>query len=282
MPLPANSSSSRWLGAVLFGLGIVLAVITCGILAMHARTFSLKRDTAVIIGTTLPALRSSVTLLRANREAEEFFARHALSSREEQASVYVLPEGPSSARAIRALHEIALTISKSAADPLAISTVSFDPAHTDHGSYKTVDAHLKLRGSFASVARFLLILSYSGDMMVRDVLGDEKSEQFLQQVEVDSPMALKRSEDFLSLDLMEYAADPDQAESLMLQDIPAELRADLRSFVLRSGVAQVRGAFEHIANDLRGKNIWPLPLVSVGHLEQKGDEWMLELMFYRR
>lgn len=279
---PANFSSSRGIGVVLFGLGMLLSVIACGLLVAHARTFGLKRDTAVMIGTTLPALQSSVTLLNANREAEQFFAEHALSSREEQASIEVLPKGPGNARAVRALHEIALAINKSNDKALAISTISFDSAPINHGSYATVGAHLQLRGSFASVGRFLAVLSYSGDMMVRDVLGDEAAEQFLRQVEADSPLALKRSADFLYLDLLQYAVDPDQAEHLLLQDMPTESRADLRSFLLRSGLAQVRSIFDSIAGALRDTHIWPLPLVAIDHLEQNGDQWNVDLMFYRR
>lgn len=282
MPLPANVPPSRGMGVVLFGLGILLSVIACGLLVAQARTFGIKRDTAVMIGTMLPALKSSVTLLSANREAEQFFAQHALSSREEQASIEVLPEGPSTARAVRALQEIALAVSQSAGDMLAISTVSFDPAPINHGSYNTIGAHLKLRGSVRSVARFLAILSYSGDMMVRDVLSDEAAEQFLKQVEADSPLTLKRSADFLYLDLLQYAADPDLQESLLLQDISSDSRADLRFFLLRSGLAQVRSAFDSIAGKLHDKHIWPLPLVAIHHVEQNGDQWNVDLAFYRR
>ena len=281
MPLSADFSSSRRLGAVLFGLGIVLSVIACGILVAHARTFSLKRDTAVMIGTMLPELKSSVALLHANRQAEQFFAENALSAREEQASVYVLPDGPSAERSIRVLSDIVLAI-KSAGGNVAIATLSFDDASRSAGSYKSVGAHLILKGDARSVARFLAILSFSGDMMVRDILSDEATEQFLKQVESDSPLSLKRSEDFLYLDLLAYASDPDQAESLMLQGMSPESRADIHSFVLRSGLAQVRSALQGIAKDLSGKNVWPLPLVSIRTVLQNGEQWKVDLVFYRR
>lgn len=281
MSFPVKFSSPRWLGAVLFGLGIVLAVIACGLLIAHARTFSLKRDTAVMIGTMLPELKSSVALLQANRQAEQFFAENALAAREEQASVYVLPDGPSAARAIRVLSEIALAV-KSAGGNVAISSIAFDDVTHANGSYKTVGAHLTLKGDARSVARFLAILSFSGDMMVRDVLSDEATGQFLKQVETDSPMALKQSEDFLYLDLLAYASDPDRAESAMLSDMPSDSRADIRSFLLRSGLSQVRSAFAGIAKELADTHVWPLPLLSIGKVLQNGDQWNIDVVFYRR
>jgi hypothetical protein len=281
MPSLVKLPSSRFLGVTLFGVGIVLSVIACGLLVAHVRTFSLKRDTAVMIGTMLPALKSSVALLQANRQAEQFFAEHALPAREEQASVYVLPDGPVAVRTIRVFSEIALAVKRSGGD-LAILTITFDDSPRSADGHKTVGGHLTLRGDASSVARFLAILSYSGDMMVRDVLDDEKSGQFLQQVQATSPMALKRSADFLYLDLMEYAADPNQAENLMLEDVPAASRADLRSLVLRGGLAQVRAAFDGIAQELSSKNIWPLPLTAIASVVQNGDQWSVDLIFYRR
>ena len=90
----------RILGVTLFAAGIICGGIACGLLVIHTQTFSLKRDSAVMIGTTLPELKSSVALLDANMQAEQLFAENALASREEQASVFVLPDGPAASRAI--------------------------------------------------------------------------------------------------------------------------------------------------------------------------------------
>ena len=272
----------RVLGILLFAAGIVSGVIACGLLVMHTQTFSLKRDTAVMIGSTLPELKSSVALLDANIQAETLFSQNALASREEQASVFVLPDGPAASRAVSSLQEIALAITKDAGGAVTVSTVTFDAAPVIHGSYKTLGAHLAMKGDAMSVARFLAILGYSGDMMVRDLFTDRTAEQFLRQVEDAAPLSLKPAEDFLYLDLLQYAAAPDQAEQNMLKDMPTGAQADIRSFVLQAGLAGVRSAFDRIAQHLKDKAVWPLPLVSVDHLQRSGDVWDADLLFYRR
>ncbi len=258
-----------------------MSVIACGLLVNHTRTFTLKRDTAVMIGTTLPELKASVALLSANMQAEQRFAENALGAREEQATVYVLPTGQAAARAVQSLNAIASALT-SAGGTVAVSRLTFAPASVDRGSIRTLGADLQLTGNFRSVARFLGILGYSGTMMVRDALSDEATDTFLRQMETLSPLSLNAAENFLYTDLLAYAAAPDQAEQLMLSDLAAEAQADIRSFLLQAGLARIRSAFSGIAPDLRDLRVWPLPLVSVQSMTRNGDQWNVALMFYRR
>ena len=271
-----------WIGVSLFTVGILLTVLSCGLLVLHTRSFSLKRDTAVMIGTTLPELKSSVELLSANAQAEQLFAQDALVAREEQASAYVLPNGPVSSRAVQVLSEIASALTKNAGGNVSIQSLSFDAAATNLGSVKTVGAHLVLKGDFRSVARFFAVLSFSGDMMVRDVLSDQAADQFLKLVVSSSPLSLKAAEDFLYLDLLQYAAAPDTIEEAMTKDMPKDVAADVRTFLLQAGLAQVRSAFDKIATDLKDKNVWPMSLVSIVSLRRNGDVWTADVVFYRR
>ncbi len=271
-----------WIGVSLFVLGILLSVVSCGLLVLHTRSFSLKRDTAVMIGTTLPELKSSVELLSANAQAEQLFAQDALVAREEQASAYVLPNGPVSTRAVQVLSEIASALTKNAGGNVTVQSLSFDAAATNLGSMKTVGAHLALKGDFHSVARFFAVLSFSGDMMVRDILSDQTTDQFLKLVVSSSPLSLKAAEDFLYLDLLQYAASPDKIEEAMTKDMQKDVAADVRTFLLQSGLAQVRSAFDKIATDLKEKNVWPMGLVTITSLKRNGDVWDADLVFYRR
>ncbi len=282
MLLPDSKQFRRVTRMTSFVIGILLSVIACGMLAVHARSFSLKRDTAVMIGTTLPELRSSVALLAANLQAEQFFSENALSAREEQASVYVLPDSRAAGRTVASFQTIAGALRDTLKTEGSIRTMTFDDSSVGHSDYKTIGAHLQMSGDFRYVSTFLSILSFSGKMMIRDVLSDDAVAAFLKQINASAPLSLKAAEDFLYTDLLEYAANPDQVEQRMLQDLPTETQPDVRSFVLSSGLASVRTSLTEIAPALRNRNVWPLPFVTVDSLSRSGDAWTIGLTFYRR
>ncbi len=282
MPLPNLLSFRRPVKIILFGTGMLLSVAACGLLIAHTRSFSLKRDTAVMIGTTLPELRSTVALLKANQEAEQYFFRNALSAREEQASVYVLPGGPAATRAVNVLQSIIRVLRELGGNQGSIDTIAFQEKASDRGEYKTVGATLTMTGDFRFVARFLSILAMSGNMMIRDIFTDDASAAFLKQVNDSAPLSLKAAEDFLYTDLLTYAAEPDQTEQAMLQDIPEDVQPDIRAFVLSSGLAGVRNSLSDIAPSLKKERIWPLPFLTVDSLKRDGQRWEIGLTFYRR
>ncbi len=270
------------IGALLFSCGIVLSVVACGLIAAHTRSFSLKRDTAVMIGTTLPELRSSVALLRANTEAEQLFAQNARIAREEQASVYILPEGPAASRVVDALTTIATALGKEMKSDGSMSSLTFDTTVMDHGSYKTVGAHLTIRGDRHFLARFLTILSFGGDMMIRDVLTEDDIDRFLRLVEADSPLSLKDAEDFLYTDLLQYLAHPEHVEQALWKDISPEAQSDLKTFLLTSGLPSAKMAFGSLVSAMNTKRVWPLPLLSIDALSHDADRWLIDVTLYRR
>lgn len=282
MQLRNNASLRRLSQIVMFACGMLLAFLACGLLASHARSFSVKRDTAVMIGVSLPELRSSVALFSANREAERFFSENGESAREEQAEVYVLPNAPSATRTVSVFQSIASALMKEGKVAGTVSTVTFEKNPVDHGTFKTLGVHLELTGDFRFLARFLSVLSYGGTMMIRDVLSDAAAADFLKQVNLSSPLSLKAAADFLYTDLIEYAAKPDAAEQELLKDIPIDVQSQLRSFMLSSGLASVRNSLSSIALSLRDAHSWPLPLLSVQNFRQDGKKWIVELRLYRR
>lgn len=281
MNVSSSSLSGRTLSVTLFFGGLVLSILASGVLALHARSFSLKRDTAVMIGTTLPELRASVDLLAANRQAALFFEQHGQRAREEQASVYVLPDTPSGARAVSALQAIVSAL-QGTQTTLSLERITMDPAPVDRGEFKTLRAELVLRGDYAAVSRFLSVLDFSGRMMIRDVLTDEASTSFLKQINAIAPLSLKAAEDFLFADLVAYAAEPDRIEQDMFKDVPLEAQPEIRAFLLASGLGAVRLSLSDIAPALRSKNVWPLPLLSVNALRREGERWTMDLVLYRR
>ncbi len=263
----------------LFVLGVILFIGACGVLQSHAQLFGQKRDTAVMVGTELPQLKSEVALLSASVEAERVFAEQAMAAREEQASVYILPSSTPVTRMVSVVQELVNSVSKES--PMTVEKLTFD-APVDSGSFKTVKAHLTVRGSFQGLSRILAVLGFSGDMMVRDVLSVEVQESFLSQVEAAAPASLSRAEDFLYLDLIQYASTPDKAEQRVFADVPTDAISDIRATVLEGGLAHVRSAFTGIALQLRERNLWPLPLLKVDRVTRDGERWTVEMTAYRR
>ncbi len=267
-------------GIIFFACGILLSIGACGILASHARLFSQKRDTAVMIGVQLPELKSIVSLLSASVEAERIFASQALTAREEQAAVYILTDSSPVPRTVKTLQEISTALGKDG--HFSLEKLTFDPKPKDEGSFKTVMAHAVFRGSFQNMARILAVLGFGGDMMVRDTLSPVTQDTFLRQIEATAPLSLRHAEDFLYLDLMQYASDPDAREQRMLQDVPTSAVSDIRATLLQAGLGSVRSAFSGIAAGLFEKGLWPIPLMNVRSVERTGDLWAVEFVVFSR
>ncbi len=279
--MPDKKTSPRRLPHILsFLLGIMLVVASCGVLAKHAHLFSEKRDTAVMVGTQLPELKSAVALLEASVEAERIFADRALAAREEQAAAYVLPKDSPVSRVVTAVQETVLGLKGQSG--LALQSIAFDRSAEDHGSVKTIRGIVVLKGSFSEIAAVLTVLGYGGDMMVRDVLGIADQEAFLREVEGSAPLTLKGAEDFLYLDLIEYASAPDKSEERLTTDAPAEVALEIRSQLLQAGLASVRSALGPVAAVLKTRELWPLPLLRVDALSRSGDTWTVKVTAFSR
>ncbi len=263
-----------------FVLGIMLVVASCGVLAKHAQLFSEKRDTAVMVGTQLPELKSTVALLEASVGAERLFADRALAAREEQASAYVLPKDSPVARVVSAVQETVLGLKGDG--PLALQSIAFDRAPEDHGSVKTMHGTVVLKGRFTDIAAVLTVLGYGGDMMIRDVLPIADQQAFLRDVEGSAPLTLKGAEDFLYLDLIEYASAPDKSEERLVADAPTDVMLSVRSTLLQAGLASVRAALGPVAQALKTHELWPLPLVRIDAFSRSGDLWTVKVTTFSR
>lgn len=272
----------RRLGVVLFSAGVLSIILACGTIASHVRTFSLKRDTAVMIGTSLPKERTSVMLLRSSVEAEQLFARQARSAREEQAAAFVLPSTSPIPRAVLTLEQLSLALRDASNGQFSLVSVNFSSTSTNLGTHKTLPGTAVIDGSFQDVARVLGTLSVAGDLMVRDALSPGVEEQFLETVGVDQPAALKAAQDFLYLDLLDYALTPDMAEQAALGSVSESVRADLRQLLLQGGLADVRAGLSPVAKRLKERKVWPLPLINVTSLTREGTRYTVGLELLSR
>jgi hypothetical protein len=119
-------------------------------------------------------------------------------------------------------------------------------------------------------------------MMLKDVIVPDAQEAFLKQVEANAPLSLRAAEDFLYLDLLQYAATPDQMDQHLLRDMRTDVAQDIKAFLLENGIAAIRSAFDRIAPRLRDQKIWPLPLLRVDSVVRDGEKWTMELTLFSR
>ena len=269
---PFRGIDARMRGIVGFITGLLLAISACGMLAAHAQRFAGKRDEAVVIGTALPKLKANVSLLRASVSAEKLFAEEGLASREEQAEVYLLPDKSPAPRIAKIAGDIGSTIGTG----FNVERVEFAAAQDssrERNTEKTLPVSMRLRGNFQQVSRFLGILGMSGNMMVKDILSEETQESFLQKIENIAPLSIERATKFLYLDLLSYAANADEEEARILEDLPEEAAGSIRALLLSGGLGSVRAALAEGAAELRAKSVWPLPLLRADSLVRKGDVW---------
>lgn len=276
-----STAIRRHAGLLLFAAGTIAVVLSAGLLARHAALFSEKRGRAVEIGSALAATQAAVTLHTAQLDAERAFTRGALTAREEQAEVYVLPETSPVPRMVRAVDQLARILSKAGED-ISVVRVSFDGAPVNRGTFKALHGTAVLRGSYQTVARLLGLLSLSGDMMVKDVLPSAVQDTLLSDLESISPLSLRAAYDFLYLDLLAFAADPARAEDSMFAEVPEEVALDLKAFLIEKGTASLRGIFEGIAPAIKSSGIWPLPLVQVDSVVRRDTEWEVGMTVFMR
>jgi hypothetical protein len=271
----------RHAGVALFLAGAFLVVVSAGLLARHAAAFSGKREHAVEIGSALSIKHSTVTLHAAQLEAERAFVRGALTAREEQAEVYVLPDTSPVPRMVKALDELSRILTKAGSE-VHVDRIVFDASPEDHGTFKSLRGTTVFHGSYQSVARLLGLLSFSGDMMLKDVLPASVQETLLQDIEAAAPLSLRAAHDFLYLDLLQFALDPSRQEDQMFADVPPEVVLDMKAFLIEQGTGPLRTTFEGIAPAIKASSIWPLPLVRVERVVRHGADWEVTMVVYMR
>ena len=268
----------------MFAAGVLLTVLACGTLVLHARQFGSKRDGAVSIGLTLPDQKARVALLEAQTEAEQVFFEQGLAAREEQADIFVLPVGIPRARILQSIQEIGTAVRKDG------TTFTIEGMTTGNVASLTMSGttiektavNLMLKANFQTMTKLFGILGFSGKMMVKDVIPEGVQQAFLAEVENVSPLALGSAEQFLYTDLLEYAADPDSKEQQLFTELSPERAGELRAHLLESGLSSVRASLSPVAKDLKTSGTWPLPLVRIDSIQREGERWNIGLTAFSR
>lgn len=257
-------------------VGLTLIVGSSLLLSTHASAFGTARTSAMTLGSALPSLRSQVALLESSVQARQIFGAEADAAREEQASIFILPKDPDTARMVSVLHAIAQALREDGAD-ITIDAITFDKQVMTSGDHRALPTTVSMHGNLASVSRLTSILKLAGVLSVSDALAPGAGKEFTQMVESMHTLSLPAAERFLALNLADYAAEPDGAESRLTQDLSIDDAVSLRTFLLKSGLSDVRLTLGEVATTLRDKCLWPMPLVHIDSLEGNGSVWTLKM-----
>lgn len=264
---------------LLFLLGCVLCALACALLLLQVKMFAIEKDRAMAVGTRLPEVTSRVNLLSAMLESEKAYGADVLSSKEEQAAVYILPSQPDTARTVRVLQEIVRGFTTP--DQLGIDKLTFGQPTVQNGR-KELAGTLVMHGDFSWVTRVIALMEMSGRLSVSDVLPSAVTNDFLGRMEAANPASLGVASKFLYMDLLAYSEHADDAETQVFADVPIDTAADARTLLLQSGLADVRRALSPVAAHLREQAVWPLPLMRVKSVTGKGNVWTVEFVLMSR
>lgn len=257
--------------------GVVLLGISTFLLVRFALASDQARQHAITVGLSLPNLRTRVSLLSASIQTEQLYLRESQAARDEQAAAYVLPVELFTPRVVNAMHGTVAALRRTR--ELELTSLTFAPVPIIVGDARQWTATVTLAGSLDSVAQFVSVLEWGSNLTVRDVLAPSVASELIMQVEQQHPASLTRALQFLSLDLLKYAADSDASENQLIRDMPETLARDVRYALLQadSGLPEVRSILSPVAADLKQRKIWPMELAKVTTLSEKNGQWTVTL-----
>ncbi len=265
-----------------FGLGLSMLVLAVWLSIDHVEHLTRVREDAVQAGLALLQSRSDVDILAASVEAERTSGAESLAALEQQVSAYVLPITPDVGRFASVVHQLTQDIDGSGGHLRLVSVAPRTDRSGKTGSGAVALVTVQLRGSLPSVAALLEISDLRATYTVRDAIGDQASEDFLQYVQANAPASLSPATKFLFADLLSYAVDPDATERSLTRDMPAGVAVDARTMLLRSGLSRVREVLSPAALALRAGKAWPLPAFAIDAIDEADGNWVLGIRVFGR
>lgn len=264
-----------------FVLGILLMALACSLLIVHIQNFSLKKNQALTIGSQISQLRSKVLLMRATLESEKAYGADILTSQEEQASAYILPAQPDTARTVHVVQEL-VTALDADHHQFALDRLTFASAPQKLDGHTELGATAVLHGNLADVSHFLSVIEQSGKLTVSDVLGPTLRTQLLSKIESGSPDSLTAAAQFLLIDILRYSTNADDEEKKLFRDMSLALASDIHASLIQAGLGDIRTTLAPIASQLKSNQAWPLPLMRTVSVSEKDGEWTIGLAVITR
>lgn len=257
--------------------GCLLVLAALWLFTHQLASVTALRARSMQLGDRLTELKTSIAMLRATTEAERFYGSVSREAFEEQASVYVLPQKIDTARTIRMFSSLTEMVSVPGS-PCSVKKIIFD-GNVQEGETSFIPTHVSLHCNAAQLERILGILGYTGKMIVADVLKDHAAD-FLLLVQEKAPVSLPDAYALLNANLLTYAASPEESEGRLLGSLPVQDALDVQSFLLQSGMSDVRAVLSGPASILKDKKVWPLPLLTVDRMTFDGGDALIDMKLF--
>ena len=218
--------------------------------------------------------------MHANTTSELAFLQSRLPAEEEQIDMYVLSTAPRAPRFVRTMDVLASALSTTGSK-LLINSIQFDQPRSGSGITRT-RGRLVLRGSMMQVAELLQILDRSGQLSLRDVLPPGEQSEFLNLIQQYAPQNLRSAADVLYMDISHVVDLHSILEDSLFRDMGPDGVAAVQAFLVQHGLLELVSTFDRVAVPLRETKLWPMPYTRLIHLEQHGDQWILDVDLFGR
>jgi hypothetical protein len=257
----------------------MLLVLASLILARHTWTLTEARASAVGLTERLTELKSDVSMLKAITETEDYYGAAVRQSREEQASVAVLPDAFDRPNIVHFLDAMPAFAPGDGACTVTSITIA-DPV-TRGDNIDAMDASFSFHCPLDRALRMFSVLRVSGELGVADVLGYDTA-RLVEIFETSAPVALPSLYQFLQLPLLDAVEQHDKFESQLLRDVPDEAHADVKTMLASSDLARVQELLAPILKTFDVPGAWPIPLLTIKSFDIQSTGGTATITFFAR
>lgn len=248
-----------------FGAGLACMSVSVFLISMHVQMISDVRDVSVPIVAALPSLERRLSVLEEQVELTELHTKTKRGSIEERRDMFALPEEIDLDRLLAAFEVVQdvllregllsqvsdIAVSKETEDDLSHEILSLETALHDDG-LKTL----------------LMMVQLSGLLTVGDVLTDQERMLLTERIELENPAGIVALEQFLSVDLLDYAENPKLHEEHLKRSFRSTTFLNAFHNVIRTSFLRDVRELEQtgVPSALRTYKLWPLQMMAIDTL----------------
>ncbi|MBM3230906.1 hypothetical protein FJZ28_01105 [Candidatus Peregrinibacteria bacterium] len=244
--------------------GAGLLSIAALLMVLHVNTISRVRDVSVPIVSEIPQLERRLALLQEQTELTELHAATIVGSPEEHIRIFALPEQTDLGR-LMAVFDVVREVYGREGTLTEMSDIVMGDAVDKGNGLRAQTVSLEFIAHEDAMRSVLLLIRLAGLMTVGDALSEQERALLLQAVETENPAGIIALEEFLSVQLQDFAENPKLYEDQLLRSFSTPAFLNTFHAAIRSSL--LREAQELLSSDLGGVlvryKLWPLQIMTV-------------------
>lgn len=248
--------------------GIAMLGFSCFFLSDHATAVRQMRETGLPAAVELPVLEKRMAILKEQNEIAQLQAALSTGSAQEMLDAYALPFGTGSVRALAQLDAVFTHLTRNH-DLLEVSAVSVGEREEGIEGTSilpmTFTAHVTRNGW----KKLMLFINVSGLMTVGDTVEADELAELLSLTEQENPATVAALEQFFSVDILRYAAEPRPFEEALLKSFSTDVALrGVRTFLSNPHLQAMRDLLGPMSDTLRANRLWPLQFLQIQETSQ--------------